>query len=613
MSSFARSSLQFGFVLVSLSASLILSFHSIVDFKLPGCGVESSCEALSASRWGSLFGVSTAHLGAAWFAGMLALWFLTRNIRGENRVAAVAFRWLVRFGFAMSVFFVAIILIEQKLCPWCIVVHSANALFWAVTEFGGVPDRGAGERPAWFRPVFASGLIGVLSLAGLVSAENMRRSALEAEARFTLEASVDRIVARSLKPSASVPPGAREKPITGRYRKGSEQAELRLVVFTGYQCKECQKMEPVIEEYFETAPEGTISVIHKHFPLSNLCNPNIPSVFHENACNAAYAAEAAGVLGGKEGFLRMHQWLMERAGAFTADELRAALPTLGFADVALFEKTMRDPKVRATVRAEIEEGVDLGLNSTPIVYINGELLVGARSENLMGALESIRAAGDLPVTGAQFDRPLQGMEKLVREWRDGEVAPFPHESDPARFTMGPEDAEHRVVVTLSYQSPTMPELDETVRDLVESRDDIHVELRHFPFSKKHNPRFAQLDEERYPQDWDLALAVEAVTQLGGEDAFWKIHSWLLEQSLPLSDVETVVGSFVRETLGLDEGDFRNRMSSSSVEEAIRRDMAFVATAGDQARAAGVYLNGRRAPTWRPPGKPLWEAMLKTAP
>lgn len=607
---------QFVFLALSLSASIVLATHSIVHFKLPGCGIASGCAALSESRWGSLFGIPTSQIGVAWFVGMISLWFFTLGFRRTNRTAANGFRWLARLGLTMSLLFIVVILVEQKLCPWCLVVHFGNICFWAAMEFSRLPDSspeneggamGAIRRAA--KPVIGSAVIGGICLLSLATVADARRSAVEEAARFTLEASLERVIERSTSPGRFDSTNLRPDPFTGRFRIGPEEAALRLVIFTGYQCKQCQIIDPMIERFMAESPDGQVSVIHKHFPLSNLCNPAVPTVFHENACTAAAVAEAAGIIGGEKGFHKMHLWLMEKKGEFSRDDLMAALPGLGFKDPARFEKVMRAPETLALIREDVAEGNALGLNSTPVLFINGEIVAGLKSEDLEATLERLSSVEGLPVTGPENDRPILAVEKLKREWRDEETFPFPRDSETARWTMGPEDAKHHVIATVSYSTATMPELNGSLRELVKSREDIRLEFRHFPVSRAHNPRYSHLTEETQPLDWWLSLAVEAVATLRGGDAFWEMHQWLTSQPVPGEVTERTVIGYVRDSLGIGESEFLTTLQSESVIEAVRDDITYVGLAGNRARASGVYLNGQRAPTWRPPGQELWAAML----
>src|SRR5690606_27324872 len=101
----------------------------------------------------------------------------------------------------------------------------------------------------------------------------------------------------------------------GRYRHGPEVVPVRIVVFTDYQCPDCDQLDQTLEGLIQGRPDVAVSV--KHFPFSKACNPNVPREMHPNACWAARAAEAAGVLRGRDGFWAMHRWLFSRRGSFT--------------------------------------------------------------------------------------------------------------------------------------------------------------------------------------------------------------------------------------------------------------------------------------------------------
>src|SRR6185295_4441596 len=89
---------------------------------------------------------------------------------------------------------------------------------------------------------------------------------------------------------AAAPPITIPTLFTGRYRMGPEVAPIRVVMFTGYQCPDCRKMEPQVEELLKTRKDVSISI--KHFPFCPDCNRHTP-MMQPNGCWAARAAEAA--------------------------------------------------------------------------------------------------------------------------------------------------------------------------------------------------------------------------------------------------------------------------------------------------------------------------------
>ncbi len=137
---------------------------------------------------------------------------------------------------------------------------------------------------------------------------------------------------------------------------GPEVAPIRIVMFTGYQCPDCRKMEPQVAELLKSRKDISVSI--KHFPFCPDCNRHTPTNMQANGCWAARAAEAAGILKGTDGFKKMHEWLFSRAGSFTNVELSAKLAELGW-DANEFTMTMQGPTTLRNVQTDIEEATKM--------------------------------------------------------------------------------------------------------------------------------------------------------------------------------------------------------------------------------------------------------------
>ena len=268
-----------------------------------------------------------------------------------------------------SLWFIGLMLTQHHFCPYCTVVHAANLAFWAVVETAGMRKakcvgRGAWrvERGAWsvehesspchlftsspphlvtssplhpltpssaLRPALAAAAVfaGVSAALGIWQSAVRQSAAERAEAEF--QASLQQIVAevrRQNQESGPDPPAV--GPLQGRWRRGPEQAALRLVVFGDCECPHCRSVERQIQA--ATAGRSDVSVVVKHYPLCKDCNRQIKAAhLHDRACRAALAAEAAGLQGGNDAWWRMHDWLLARAARFSDAELRDALPSLG--------------------------------------------------------------------------------------------------------------------------------------------------------------------------------------------------------------------------------------------------------------------------------------------
>lgn len=580
---------------LSLAAAVMLVVKHLGHVQLPGCGPQSGCAALASGRFGNVLGWPVSFLGTAYLAA-LAVAYL-----GVGRGPAVSawFKRGVRLGALGSVFFLAVMVAQHHFCQYCAVVHAGNLGFWLLIE----RTRCRSGQPIW-RPalcgavafVAVSGVLAVVqgSLLGAV-AQRQQQSLQE-----SIEVMIDRAGSQEGRPAELEGlPG-----FTGRYRRGPERAAIRLVVFSDYQCKDCAETEQQIEEAL--AGGYDISVSHKHFPLCRDCNRQVKfEHFHDHACRAARAAEAAGILGGGDAFWQVHAWLFERKAEFTDDELAAALPGLGIDDTETFFEVMRGERTLRRVREDVEEGIGLGITGTPAVYINGVELKGADAEGAVGrAVAALAEARPQPRT-ADADRPQPGLDRLFQLWLDQEPIELP--AGKARWTLGREDARLRVVLIVDYQSPYAPHISRVLREVIGRRGDVRLELWHFPVSREFNPKFAKMNKELFPQSWQMTKVAEAAGQLGGPDAFWAMHDWLLDhqQDFSAEAALAAAGGF-----GLDRQEMAAAVESPAVTEALAVEVqrAIEAGIGFPPR---IYVEGRHVQGMEPSGE-LLERILDHA-
>lgn len=378
------------------------------------------------------------------------------------------------------------------------------------------------------------------------------------------------------------------KGFTGRYRHGPERALARIVLFSDYQCPDCRRVEQEAMKLAEQHP-AQISVSTKQFPFSNSCNAHVLDNPHPNACWAARAAEAAGLMGGPEDFYRVHNWLFARNGAFTDTELRTGLQELGF-DPDAFIKVMESPETLQLVRNDIEEAVSLGLWHTPMVFVNGAEVKNASAApgTLTRVVREILARGGEPAT-AEADTPPPAAEKVVNDWRTAARIALPPDNTP--HALGPADAPVRIVLWGDYQSAQCAEADATLRRLVRERGDMRYEFRQYPAHRDCNP---SSPVDLHDQACEAARAAEAVAALKGEDAFWTIHERLFSFNTRLSSV--VIRQNVA-ALGIDAGALTTAMFGPRVATAIAED-------GEAAARRGltvipfIFINDKPVSRWK---------------
>ena len=135
--------------------------------------------------------------------------------------------------------------------------------------------------------------------------------------------------------------------------------------FGDYQCPPCGLLHPVLKT-LKGEYGNRIELVFHHLPLTQL---------HKHALEAAYAAEAAKFQGK---FWEMHNLLYESQSAWTdVGDFRPV--AINYArqiglDTARFQRDMDGLEVLTRVTADEQRANNLGVNSTPTVYLNGQLI-----------------------------------------------------------------------------------------------------------------------------------------------------------------------------------------------------------------------------------------------
>jgi protein-disulfide isomerase/uncharacterized membrane protein len=629
------------FVGVSALMSLLLVLEHLGGTSLPGCGAGSACAQAANSVWGRIklggFVWPVSYLGLAYFLAALTTWVATRA------VVPHVFRYLVRVGALVSLGYCALIVVKWIVCPYCIIAHVCNFAFWIVVE--SVAIRPARRRRA---AVTLGGAFAVVTLAlGLWDAQH--RAAVRAQAEQERGVAAQQIIDRSKQntpapatspattaantpaptsqnrtaseaaatksqppgapPPSTTPPVAHVKPpmhppssgtvepmFTGRYRVGPAEAPIRIVMFTDYQCRDCYNMEKQLKKLHDTRSDISISI--KHFPFNKECNPYMSKTIHQNSCWAARAAEAAGKLWGAEGFWKMHVWLFDRKGMFeTTEQLETGIREMGY-DPTGFVQVMSSEETLKAVETDAAEAKRLGLHFTPMIFVNGVELKGWFAPNaLIRTVEQV-AAADPPARSAAFDRPPSAFEKYIADWREQPLLTLP--PDQQAWTFGPDGAKVTIVLWGDYQEAGCTQADAIIRAFAADRADVQYTYRHYPFNGDCNPN---LKKRRFPNSCRAAQAAEAAGRLGGNDGYWKMHAWLMENRERFSE-STLRAAATQ--MGLDTAALLDAMDQPDLQASILDDIQAGKKLpqlrhGVRAGLYGIptiFVNGRYVPRWR---------------
>lgn len=580
-------SLGVGGSLIGLAASSVLALAHFRGIDLPGCGAGSGCASAAASQFGTLpvVGLPTSFLGVAYFAGLFAAWLAGR------RGSGAALRWVSRAGVVAAVLLLFAMVNGGWFCAYCVTAHAGAILAWIAAERSGSESKAGRWQPLAF---VGAGLTAMVALvvadsgatkAGAKRAENRlaesERRIAEATASQTPVTTAP--VPRDQTTVAATPAGRFE----GRYRRGSESARVRVVLFTDYQCPDCKRIEGELAAILAHSPDVAASI--KLFPLNVDCNPHAPGQMHANACWASRAAEAAGIVGGVDGFWKMHAWLFARGGSFTDAELDVGLAQLGFPREA-FLAAMTGPLVNERISADVAEGMRLGIGQTPMIFINGVELKGwnvpnALERGVVAALSATPAANT-----AAADAPPDGAARFMADWRESAVQTIP-DSELAHMT-GPVDAPIRVVIFGDYMEPSTLEADGLVRLFTTGeRANVRYSFVPFPVDKACNV-FSQVT--LHPMSCRTSLAAEAAGVLDGPEGFWRMHEWLAANREGMNEA-SILGA--AQHLGLDPAAFTEALSQPFLQGTITRNARLGNRLGLRSIPM-IFVNGRQVARWK---------------
>lgn len=147
-------------------------------------------------------------------------------------------------------------------------------------------------------------------------------------------------------------------------QQGDDGAPV-LVEFLDFECEVCAGLYPVIEDL--RAERGTdLTYVVRYFPL--------PS--HPNSRQAAHAAEAAA----RQGELAaMYQRLFETQAVWSHQQQDQSSVFRGYAeelglDMAQYDRDVVSDEVADRVQADFQDAIDLGLDGTPSLFLDGEII-----------------------------------------------------------------------------------------------------------------------------------------------------------------------------------------------------------------------------------------------
>jgi protein-disulfide isomerase/uncharacterized membrane protein len=328
-------------------------FHSF-------CNISSTmnCDVVAASPYSELFaGLPLSSFATGWY---LALFIVALIARGRFwRREAVRFAAVMTgFGLLMGLaYFLVMALKLHTYCLFCLMLD-ATGLLAAITVFLMKPEGLAVQKPEFSKWKSLSGVllaclvVSVLALKGL---DNVSITSAE------IDDNIESILSSPVLPME----------VAGFPGFGPENAPIQIAEYSDFQCPYCRLGAMVLNSLLDRYP-SQVRVVFKPFPLDQSCNRMMTEPLHLTACEAARVA----LCSQKQGkFKAVYETLFENQTEILPG-VPAKLAEKQGVDVAQLTACSSATEVPQQILKSVEDGIQLGVKSTPTFLINGHKVEG---------------------------------------------------------------------------------------------------------------------------------------------------------------------------------------------------------------------------------------------
>lgn len=150
---------------------------------------------------------------------------------------------------------------------------------------------------------------------------------------------------------------------------GDSSAKVTIVEFADFQCPFCDRLQKdsfpsIKKDYIDT---GKVQYYYRNYAFLGQ--------------ESTWAAEAASCANEQGKFWEYHDYLFnhqgqENGGTFSKDNLKKFAADLGL-DSGKFNNCLDTDKYKSAVEQDTSQGQQAGVNGTPALFVNGNIIVGA--------------------------------------------------------------------------------------------------------------------------------------------------------------------------------------------------------------------------------------------
>lgn len=146
---------------------------------------------------------------------------------------------------------------------------------------------------------------------------------------------------------------------------GPGTAKVTIVEFSDFQCPYCAQASEVVHS-IKKKYGNKVRVVFKQYPLP----------FHKDAKKAANAALCANEQS-TDKFWKLHDIMFKDQAKLSVADLKKSAGSIGL-KAEEFNNCLDSDKYAAQIEADINQGQNLGVKSTPTFFVNGMLVSGAQ-------------------------------------------------------------------------------------------------------------------------------------------------------------------------------------------------------------------------------------------
>lgn len=342
-----------------------------------GCSVNEwiSCEAVHVSSFATMFDLPVAWWGVLFYAWIVFAALFSAFSKAQERVrATLAASLILGLGAVLFSLYKATHLYQLGvLCPVCVSMYLLNFLIvffiiktlqlrlsnlpqflaqYVRSIFGQVTELSFSPQPVLFLALVTS-----LFSLGYIGLKNY-------EERGQKETGIQRAVEDHFKQkqlSLAIHPDAAVW--------GNPEAELSVIEFSDFECPGCRfsafHLRNILFEY-----RNRVRLFFMNYPLDGSINPYVQSSIHPHAGLAARAGVCAQQFGD---FWDFHDDLFRRQKQLNRNLILQLAAERNW-NIREFEACVDSESTIGRVKRDIELGKEIGVRSTPTLFINGRLV-----------------------------------------------------------------------------------------------------------------------------------------------------------------------------------------------------------------------------------------------